>query len=86
MNTGTPSLYANIEAEHNCDIPPEHKRLVGTVMEDGRICMLIQRTTDSAILEHIYIGRDDFNRWMHNMRQWWNDEKAHPLAGGRTAR
>lgn len=78
-----PLTYAQLIEMHACDLPADQKKAVFTIMEDGSLCLIIGQQSEETgawrVMEHLTMKRDDFNVWLHQLRQWWTDEKLHPL-------
>lgn len=78
-----PTTYAHLNEMHSCEVPAEKKSAVFTIMEDGSVALIIGQHDGAGawrVFEHLTMKRDDFNVWLHQIRQWWIDEKLHPTA------
>lgn len=81
---GAPHSYEEMQRAHPCHIPNTAKSMSSTLMEDGSVCLAIfhARTPGDLsaveILEYVVLKRQDFNRWLYDQRQWWEQEKRHP--------
>lgn len=76
---------------HACDIAPNRKALLATVLEDGRIAVVIVVRREDAqgpeyvpgepagIAEYITIDPAAFETWLSSLRRWWAVERKQAL-------